>query len=54
MAGRPASLMRVIRGQASNGNQIREARRRTAGLRTNIVATYRTSRGCSCNPGTPS
>jgi hypothetical protein len=24
-----------------------------ASLRTSIVATYRTSRGCSCNPGTP-
>ena len=23
------------------------------GLRTFLVATYRTSRGCSCNPGTP-
>jgi len=44
--------MRVIRGQASSGNQIREARHR-AGLRTFVVATYRTSRGCSCNPGTP-
>jgi len=46
------SLIRVIRGQASSGNQIREARHHT-GLRTFVVATYRTSRGCSCNPGTP-
>jgi hypothetical protein len=48
----PTSLMRVIRGQASSGNQIRETRPkdRPQNLR---VATYRTNRGCSCNPGTP-
>ncbi len=48
----PTSLMRVIRGQASSGNQIRETRPedRPQNLR---VATYRTSRGCSRNPGTP-
>jgi len=51
--GWTTSLMRVIRGQASSGNQIREAPDIT-GLRTFVVATYRTSRGCSCNPGTPS
>jgi hypothetical protein len=39
------SLMRVIGGQASSGNQIREARYHTS-LRTFLVATYRTSRGC--------
>jgi hypothetical protein len=53
---RPCGLghfpIRVIRGQASSGNQLREARHHTA-LRTFVVATYRTSRGCSCNPGTP-
>ena len=43
LTGWATSLMRVIRGQASSGNQIREARHR-AGLRTFVVATYRTSR----------
>ena len=50
--GWATSLMRVIRGQASSGDQIHEARHQ-AGLRTFVVATYQTSRGCSCNPGTP-
>jgi len=50
--GWATSLMRVIRGQASSGNQIRKARGIT-GLRTFAAATYQTSRGCPCNPGTP-
>ncbi len=47
--GRPTSLIRGIRGQASGGNQLHEA------------LPQRTTRrhppdqpGCSCNPGTPS
>jgi hypothetical protein len=49
--GWATSLIRVIRGQASSGNQ--SARPGITGLRTFVVATYRTSRGCSYNPGTP-
>jgi len=32
---------------------IKSARPGDTGLRTFVVATYRTSRGCSCSPGTP-
>jgi len=51
LPGWATSLMRVIRGQASSGNQIREARHhRPQNLRRRHLPDQP---GCSRNPGTP-
>jgi hypothetical protein len=50
--GWTASLMRVILGQASSGNQIRETRQQHRPQ--NLTRRHLPDQpGCSCNPGTP-
>jgi len=55
--GRPTSLIRGIRGQASSGSVERGHRRRQPSrrpsLRATLNATPPNQPGCSCNPGTP-